>query len=78
MIEQHEVPLRRQPAQVHFKLLAPLRNLAGHLGDQRRALLVIHALSRFIEIIHHHNADRELLFFIALTQHYKLGDIIQI
>ncbi|MNT82423.1 hypothetical protein D3C72_2221500 [compost metagenome] len=76
MIEQHQVTFGRQPPQVHLELFAPLGNLTGHLRDQRGALLVIHALRGFIEIVHHYNADSQLLFFIAFTQHYKLGNVI--
>ncbi|MNN99693.1 hypothetical protein D3C81_2194080 [compost metagenome] len=76
MIQQHQIPLGGQTAQIDIKLLAPFRYFTGHLGNQRSALLIIHALGRFIQVIHYYDADGQLFFLIPLTQDHQLSNIV--
>ncbi|MNV35798.1 hypothetical protein D3C71_1272590 [compost metagenome] len=78
VVQKHQIPLRRQAAQVYIELSRPVGNFTCNLRDQRGSLLVIHSLSGFVKVIHQKDAKSQLLLFITLPQINQIGDFEQI
>ncbi|GJM68373.1 hypothetical protein HMSSN036_05890 [Paenibacillus macerans] len=78
LIQDHQIPLGRQPPQINAVLFGPFRDRCRDPGDQGRPLLVVHPLRRLVEIVQQDDAQRGAFVFVALAQHGQLRHIVDV